>query len=311
MSFDEIKGVVSEVFQMLRDWSELYNISFSPSFNVTGGEPCLRPDFYEILILIKDIGAKAYILSNGTLIDREKARLLKNLDVSGVQISIEGPQEIHDSLRGKESFLSSLNGIRQLVDAGIMVTLNTTLSKVNAPYLVEVKKLAHELGAQRFGFSRLVPYGIGSSLLDKMLLKEEVSTLYHNMFDESINSLEVVSGDPLVSQMYDDKPSGGNIALGGCAAGISGLTILPDGTITPCRRMPIAIGNIRVDSLREIWATSSVLEALRNRALYKGKCGACDRWSTCRGCRAIAYAYSKSTGNGDFLAEDPQCFICK
>jgi AdoMet-dependent heme synthase len=87
------------------------------------------------------------------------------------------------------------------------------------------------------------------------------------------------------------------------------LTLLPDGTITPCRRMGIPIGNILRDSLREIWATSDVLNALRDKKTYMGKCGVCKRWSICRGCRAIAYAWSRSHGRNDFLEEDPQCFI--
>jgi radical SAM protein with 4Fe4S-binding SPASM domain len=73
--------------------------------------------------------------------------------------------------------------------------------------------------------------------------------------------------------------------------------------------MGIPVGNILKDSLREIWATSDVLNALRDKKVYKGKCGACKRWSICRGCRAIAYAYSVSQGRNDFLEEDPQCFI--
>jgi radical SAM protein with 4Fe4S-binding SPASM domain len=90
---------------------------------------------------------------------------------------------------------------------------------------------------------------------------------------------------------------------------VSGLTILPNGNVTPCRRLPLSLGNVRRHSLRRIWATSPVLEALRDRSRYKGKCGACTRWARCRGCRAIAYAFSRSRGEADFLADDPQCFL--
>jgi radical SAM protein with 4Fe4S-binding SPASM domain len=101
----------------------------------------------------------------------------------------------------------------------------------------------------------------------------------------------------------------GNTAMSGCAAGVSGLTILPNGDVMPCRRLPISLGNARRDSLRELWATSPVLEALRDRSRYAGKCRACPRWAHCRGCRAIAYAWSRSRGEDDILAEDPQCFL--
>jgi radical SAM protein with 4Fe4S-binding SPASM domain len=67
---------------------------------------------------------------------------------------------------------------------------------------------------------------------------------------------------------------------------------------------------VRKDSFREVWATSEVLEAIRDRSRYQGKCGSCPRWAQCRGCRAIAYAFSKANGEDNFLADDPQCFVC-
>jgi len=119
-----------------------------------------------------------------------------------------------------------------------------------------------------------------------------------------------VTGDPVAAQMTArPHEDGGNVAISGCVAGVSGLTIQPDGTIIPCRRMPIAIGNVRRNSLKEVWAASPVLTALRDRKQYKGKCGVCKRWAHCRGCRAIAYACSQSRGENDFLADDPQCFL--
>ena len=103
----------------------------------------------------------------------------------------------------------------------------------------------------------------------------------------------------------------GDIAISGCAAGhLAGLTIQSNGNVLPCRRLPLSLGNVQRDSLREIWADSPVLEALRDRKRYKGKCGSCSRWAVCRGCRAIAYAWSRERRE-DFLADDPQCFMTK
>jgi radical SAM protein with 4Fe4S-binding SPASM domain len=98
------------------------------------------------------------------------------------------------------------------------------------------------------------------------------------------------------------------VAVGGCAAGLAGITVLEDGTLLPCRRLPVPIGNIRRDSLREVWAASPVLVRLRDRASYRGRCGACARWAACRGCRAIAWAASLADGAADLCADDPQCF---
>jgi radical SAM protein with 4Fe4S-binding SPASM domain len=309
MSLSEIKEVVDEVSETLKEWREEYGIEFSPSFNITGGEPFLRQDIFEVLKEIKGRGFDTYLLSNGTLVNRERAGLLSNL-VKGVQVSIEGPEEIHEMIRGKGSFSSAMNGVRHLLDTGVTVTLNVTLSDINADYFMKMVELSSTTGVQRLGFSRLVPSGRGKNLLPNMLGKEKVKELYEAIISLKINGLDIVSGDPILSQMFsNDNKDFGSIAAGGCAAGVSGLTILEDGTLVPCRRLDIPIGNIKKDSLREVWASSEVLLKLRDRKSYKGKCRICKRWASCRGCRAIAYAYSCSKGEDDFLSEDPQCFI--
>jgi len=156
-----------------------------------------------------------------------------------------------------------------------------------------------------------VPSGSGSKMLGRMLTSRAVEQIYKKIFSLSIPGLKIVTGDPVASQFRD--PAGEDVIdpvpSGGCAAGVSGLTILPDGTITPCRRMPVPIGNVKTDSLREIWATSETLLALRDKSRYQDRCGSCSKWSACRGCRAIAYAYSQSQGKDSCLAEDPQCFL--
>jgi radical SAM protein with 4Fe4S-binding SPASM domain len=311
LSADEIESVVEEVAEMLGVWSEAYGISFDPSVSVTGGEPFLRNDIDRILGTIGARGFGLYLLSNGTLIDEERAKMLSRLSVKGVQVSMEGPEEVHDSIRGKGSFSSSVKGIRHLLDAGLKVTVNATLSDLNAAPFIELVELVRSLGVQRLGFSRLVPAGRGLGLVDRMIAREKVRKIYEDILSLRPEGLEIVTGDPVASQLMASSADAdaGDVATGGCAAGLSGLTFLPDGTIVPCRRLLVPIGNVRKDRIREVWAASPVLGALRDRAQYKGKCGRCERWALCRGCRAIAYAHSLATGEGDFLAEDPQCFI--
>jgi AdoMet-dependent heme synthase len=311
MELPEAGQVIDHVAHTLKAWEEAYEIAFSPSFNVTGGEPFLRKDIFQVLEGIGTWGFDTYILSNGILIDREKAKRLSDLSVKGVQVSLEGPEKIHDSIRGKGSLAGALKGVSHLLEAGIRVTLNVTLSTVNADYFEEMINLASHTGVQRLGFSRLVPSGRGRRMLATMLDAERVRELYEKIFSTSREGLTIVTGDPVASQFTSPAPAGeaGNIPMGGCAAGVSGLTLLADGTIMACRRLAVPVGNILRDSLRELWATSPVLESLRDRSKYRGKCGTCRRWEHCRGCRAIAYAYSQSRGQPDLLADDPQCFL--
>ncbi|RJQ48240.1 MAG: radical SAM protein [Nitrospiraceae bacterium] len=310
LSFQEIKKVITEVRETLADWKNIYDINFSSSYNITGGEPFLRRDLFQILEEIAKEGVSIYILSNGTLINKDRAERLSGLGVKGGQVSVEGPREIHERIRGKGSFTKAMKGVKNLLDTGMTVTLNVTLSNLNEGHIHELVSLAKAAGVHRLGFSRLVPCGRGKQLLHEMMDTKRVKAMYESLLSLNVSGLEIVTGDPIASRMKLNASSDmGYTAYGGCAAGISGVTLRPDGTINPCRRLNIPIGNIRKDSLREVWATSGVLNSLRDKKRYKGKCAACARWATCRGCRAIAYAYSLSKGEADFLAEDPQCFL--
>ena len=312
MALPGIKRTVRHLADTIQLWSDTYEIPFTASANITGGEPFLRKDLPMILKELTENHFNVSVLTNGTLIDRTKVRMLADLPVKGVQVSLEGPEAIHEEIRGKRSFSSAMKGVELLLESGITVTLNVTLSEINVDYFREIVAVATGLGVQRLGFSRLVPYGRGFGLISRMLSKERVRAAYEEITSTKVSGLDIVTGDPVAAQLGDDEETdddGDAFPVGGCAAGVSGITLLPDGTISPCRRMGISIGNILNDSLREVWATSPVLGALRDRNSYKGKCRTCKRWSDCRGCRAIAYAYSLSRGRSDFLEEDPQCFI--
>ncbi len=310
MSLAEIKKVIREVSDMISAWSETYDLTFSRSMNITGGEPFLRPDLFPILSEVSRHGFDIFLLTNGTLVNRERARQLSDVGVRGVQVSIEGPEDIHDEIRGKGNFAAAAAGIEALVDEGLEVTLNVTLTRLNASSVKQVVAFGSHACARRIGFSRLVPTGKGRSLLPQMLQPDELKALYRSLFALEIKAVQIVTGDPVASQMkLRSDGDAGDKAISGCSAGVSGITIHPSGNVTPCRRLPLSLGNVRKDSLRQIWASSPVLEALRDRSRYKGRCGSCHRWAVCRGCRAIAYAFAQSRGEDDFLADDPQCFL--
>jgi radical SAM protein with 4Fe4S-binding SPASM domain len=88
----------------------------------------------------------------------------------------------------------------------------------------------------------------------------------------------------------------------GCHAGIFYFSLRPNGDVYPCTFLPIKVGNIREQSLIDIWRNSKTLNTLRQRSALKGKCGTCEYRETCGGCRGRAYACT-----GDFLETDPVC----
>jgi radical SAM protein with 4Fe4S-binding SPASM domain len=306
----EIRELIAEVREALAAWGEAYGIACSPAVSLTGGEPFLREDLAEITGDFRAAGFAVSILTNGTLLTGGDAARLAELGVGAVQVSLEGREPVHDDIRGAGSFADALRGVDDLVAAGIPVTANMTLSRLNAGEVLPLARLVASHGVRRLGFARIVPAGRGCELRDEALSAAETERLYREIAGARVPGLEFVTGDPVASCLLwppEVDPALG-VAVGGCAAGLAGITILEDGTLLPCRRLPVPIGNIRRDSLREVWAASPVLARLRDRASYRGRCGSCARWAACRGCRAIAWAATSAAGAPDLCGDDPQCF---
>jgi len=311
LSTVEVRDLIGEVRETIEAWQETYGLALSPAVSLTGGEPLLRSDIFEIVRDFREAGFAVAILSNGTLVQDDAARRLAALGVRAVQVSLEGREPVHDDIRGPGSFHLALRGVDHLIAAGHTVTANMTLSRLNAGEVLPLAQLVAARGVQRLGFARIVPAGRGCELREAALTMEETRRLYREIAAARVPGLEFVTGDPLASCVLWPPVIDPALAVpvGGCAAGLAGITVLEDGTLLPCRRLPVPIGNVRRDSIREVWATSPVLTRLRSRDEYHGRCGTCPRWAACRGCRAIAWAASTARGEADLCADDPQCFL--
>jgi radical SAM protein with 4Fe4S-binding SPASM domain len=312
MAAGKLKQEIDGAMEMFQAWEEEYDISLSPSIHYTGGEPFLYKGMWEAIAHARRKGFRVAILTNGCLITKEDAEKASALGIADIQISLEGPPDTHDGIRGPGSFAAALEGARLLIDAGNCVSANMTLSRLNIKSVEETVKIAKDTGFYGLGFSRLVPCGSGENLLDSMLTPQEIKIAYQRLLALNSPSFEITSGDPLAGVISGFKPSPeSNLTLSGCSAGFSGVTITSDGSVMLCRRIGIKIGNLCKTSLRQIWSTSKVLQQLRQKESYKGACGKCSLWPSCRGCRAVAYAYTKSRGNPDLFADDPQCWMIR
>jgi radical SAM protein with 4Fe4S-binding SPASM domain len=232
---------------------------------------------------------------------------LKKLRFNGFQISIEGNKVTHDGIRGAGTFSKVKEAIRLLKDENFKVFLKTTISRLNYKDLDDLIDISNKWRVDGLGFSRLVPIGSGSALHDEMLSGSELKDFYLNLKSKNITSFELLVEDPLGVSVLDDEFKDKVDTVGGCSAGFSSITVLSDGTIVPCRRMPISLGNILTDDLREIWSDNEILLSLRVKNGYKNGCNKCLYWNICRGCRAIAYSLSKERDG--WLDKDPQCFL--
>jgi hypothetical protein len=121
----EIREVLAELTEMLAAWHDTHGVSCVPGFNITGGEPFLRSDFFDILAEIAAGGHDQFVLSNGTLIDETSAARLAELNVAGVQVSMEGPKEVHEDIRGTGSFSAAV--AESLIEVGHLLRLQESV----------------------------------------------------------------------------------------------------------------------------------------------------------------------------------------
>lgn len=189
-----------------------------------------------------------------------------------------------------------------------------TVSNYNKDDLIPVINLVAKEKVTVFDFARLVPIGNATQLRELLLTPKEYRTLLIQVLKEYLKLKEKGCStffwrkDNLWKLLYQELgllPSNGKqkkIIVTGCNVGISSLTILADGTIYPCRRLPIKIGKVTEQSMREIFINSRELNELREVEKME-KCGKCDLLPYCRGCPAVAYAV-----NGSYFSLDPQCW---
>uniref|UniRef100_A0A7V3NVP2 Radical SAM protein n=1 Tax=candidate division WOR-3 bacterium TaxID=2052148 RepID=A0A7V3NVP2_UNCW3 len=270
--------------------------------SLTGGEPFLRADLLIKLLDFFESSSNVYwvaILTNGTLISEEDARQLKKYKkLREMQVSLDGgAAESNDAVRGKGTFNRIVETIMMLKRYRFPTSIMFTLQKRNEDQVPRIIELARRLGVDALKIERVTPISKGA-LDDVWIEPGELKEIYKYISEEKKrlkDSLQIRTSRPLWV-LIDEN-------LGGfCPAGFGTLTILHDGTVLPCRRLPIPIGNIFAEGLYEIWYTSEVLWQLRDKKQLKGKCRNCEYLHKCGGCRAIAYAVT-----GDFMAEDPQC----
>lgn len=274
------------------------------SFSLTGGEPLVNTEIlFQLLDYLENRRIdKIDILTNGTLLtDGIIERLKKYKKLRRLQLSLEGLQETNDKIRGVNSYNRTIEAIDKLKRHGMVVSIMMTIGRHN---MHEVIPLAEELAKHDvdvFIIDRFIPEGQSSELTSWVLSPEEIKEVYSSAYDYFKKTLKprFLLYRTLYCLLNPEDPHIGAI----CSVGNNALTIMPNGDVLPCRRLPIKLGNMFETTLYDIWYTSPLLWEIRNPGNLKGKCNNCDYIPICRGCRAVAYALK-----GDYLAEDPQCW---
>ncbi len=271
---------------------------------LTGGEPLLRRDIYQIAQKASDRGMWVVMGTNGVMVNDFVARKMVECGVKGVGISIDSiDPEKHDAFRGgPNAWAHSVRALETCRRHGLQTLVQTTAMDMNREEIPELMAFAREKGAWSFNLYFLVQTGRGQEMNDlSALATDALLREMAHVQDEYRPMLVRSKCAPQFKQIAYDEGLGG-LESGGCMAGTEYCRITPGGDVTPCPYMTVVAGNVREQSFAEIWASSPVLTDLRDPARLKGKCGACEFNELCGGCRCRARAAFK-----DYLAEDPAC----
>jgi len=305
-----------ECLRILDDFTQMTrSMGVGARINFSGGDPLLRKDMFMLAKEASSRGFMVGMLGNPHLLTPKIAHRLLDSGVSRYQISIDGLEKTHDSLRGRPgAFRDALRAIKVLNDAGLPSVVMFTLSRLNASELVPVIDLCAKKGVRVFDFARLVPSGTGKGLSGELLGARE----YRQLLLDVLDRYRQLENQPtrtyfgrkenLWTALYQELgllpplPHERGMIYSGCSVGFRIMTILADGTVLACRRLPVKIGKVPGRRLREIFINSKHHRRLRACGKME-KCKRCELLPYCRGCMAVAYG-----AKGDFLAGDPQCW---
>jgi len=289
----------------------------SPIVILTGGEPLLRDDIFDIAQYGTQKGLRMVMAPNGTLITAASAKQMVDSGIQRISISLDGASaESHDRFRQVDgAYEGALSGIAHAKAAGLAFQVNTTITQANLEEIEKIHHLAEELGAVAHHIFLLVPTGRGKYIVDQEITAEQYEkTLnwFYDQRDKTRMQLKATCAPHYYrilrqrarqeGKKVTFQTHGLDAVTRGCLGGTGFCFISHRGVVQPCGFLDVNCGDVSKTPFHEIWKTSKVFQDLRNFAALKGKCGACEYNRVCGGCRARAYE-----ATGDYMAEEPLC----
>ncbi|MEH6650907.1 MAG: heme d1 biosynthesis radical SAM protein NirJ [Motiliproteus sp.] len=299
-----------------------------PALILSGGEPLMRPDIYQLGSRAKELGIYTGLSTNGTLIDEEVVEKLKEVGFDYVGISLDGLEETHDEFRQmKGAFAASFKAVELCRAAGIKVGLRFTLTEDNAHELPELLKISKDYNIEKFYLSHLNYAGRGNKnraddafhittrkALD-LLMEEALKDVREGHDREFVTGNNDADGVYLYRWTLEKFPEQAAAirehleAWGGNASGRHIANIDNLGTVHPDTFWwNYDLGNVRDKPFSEIWSKTDdpLMAGFRQKPRpVHGRCGDCQYLKICGGnTRVRAYQLT-----GDAWAEDPACYL--
>lgn len=268
--------------------------------NITGGEPLCNPYLFKLLDLIKEDSdfISFSILTNGTLINEKIAKKINSYNPLYVQVSLEGGRKTNDYIRGKGTYKKIAEGIVNLRKEDIFTSISFTATSLNYKEFPKVVRYARKYDVNNVWSDRFIPLGDS----DKSLaLNYEQTREYLEIMNKERNKLRNIKNNNTTISMYRALQfQMTNDFAYGCTAGDTLLTVMENGDLVPCRRMPIVIGNLFDRSMYDLYINSDVLKTLRERKI-PDECINCEHSEVCHGgLKCLTYAMYKDLNHKDY-----------
>ena len=300
----------------------------TPVLLMSGGEPLLRPDLFDLAAHARQRGLRPVLSTNGTLVTPAVAERLKQSGVAYVGVSLDGGPETHDRLRQRAgAFEQALAGLANAQAVGLRTGVRMTATRDTLDDLDQVLDIAEERRIPRFCLYHLVYAGRGRDLVEHDLSPDERRAMVERLIVKAVEwclrsvETEILTTDGhadgvLVSRyVRDHDPAHAEevqrllTMSGGCSAGRKFACVGPEGDVHPCQFWThVTLGNVRDRPFSEIWTDTShpLLAKLKAmpEPLTGARCGRCDHRALCGGCRVRAEAV-----HGDPFADDPICYL--
>jgi radical SAM protein with 4Fe4S-binding SPASM domain len=301
-----------KILDNLRDFEKKYNVKFS-NIAFSGGDPLLRKDIFDFFNEVKKRKINIIILGNPETINEKTIKKLKNLNINKFQMSLDGLEKTHDFFRSKGSFKRTIEKTNLLnkhdIRCNIMFTLFPNNARDLIPLMNYIVKYTFEAS---FSFDIGCFVGEGKNLSKNFTSKDlhkifsdyfneknNLEKIYQRKFKEKSNFHKIIRlENNLLTQNFTDLTP----VISGCLIGWHPPSILSDGSMLVCRRLPIIIGKMPESSFEDIFLGNSTLKKFRRRIYFTG-CQSCDLYPICRGCPANVFSLTQNP-----FAKNPLCF---
>ncbi len=306
----------TEDAKKLVDQVEDFGVTF---FGITGGQPFLRKDLFEVLDYATEKGLCTSIITDGRLLGEEAFKnIVKNQ--TKISVSIDGAEKTNDAIRGKGAYEAAISAIERFSHEKLLNCLVYTFANAgevinaNEKDMRHVLDLAKKYNARWVVFHGMVPYNSDKASLKADLTPAQYEWVCNKLYDltpEYNRKPDINVYIPFYARvakqrgMPDFDNWYNNFFLGRCFFG-KFMTIAENGDAIPCSyNDAYRPGNIKNKPIKQIWEemqNSEFFNQVKNKANIKGKCGVCEFKELCGGCRSAALYYT-----GDILGSDPRC----